>query len=66
MGIKKVPLSWFSILLIERVHIGTRALLDIKLIWFGYMARLSQWERGEGVVLVLIIILYCGGSSLII
>ncbi len=25
-----------------QVHIGARALLDIKLIWFGYIARLSQ------------------------
>jgi hypothetical protein len=24
------------------VHIGARALLDINLIWFGYIARLSQ------------------------
>jgi hypothetical protein len=29
------------------VPIGVRALLDINLIWFGYIARLSQWE-GRG------------------
>ncbi len=28
------------------VHIGARALLDINLIWFGYIARLSQWRGG--------------------
>ncbi len=27
--------------LIGGVHIGARALLDIKLLWFGYIARLS-------------------------
>jgi hypothetical protein len=28
------------------VHIGASALLDIHLIWFGYIARLSQWGGG--------------------
>jgi hypothetical protein len=28
------------------VHIGARALLGINLIWFGYIARLSQWGGG--------------------
>ncbi len=28
------------------VHIGARALLGPKLIWFGYITRLSQWEEG--------------------
>jgi hypothetical protein len=28
------------------VYIGARSLLDIKLIWFGYIARLSQCGRG--------------------
>ncbi len=32
--------------LIGRVHIGARALLDINLIWFGYIARLTQWGGG--------------------
>jgi hypothetical protein len=27
---------------------GTRAVLDINLTWFGYMACLSQWGGGEG------------------
>jgi hypothetical protein len=27
-------------------HIGVRALLFINLIWFGYIARLSQWGGG--------------------
>jgi hypothetical protein len=45
------PLSQFSISLIQGVHNGTRAMLDIpyrlkKLIWFGYIARLSQWGGG--------------------
>jgi hypothetical protein len=31
--------------LIKKVHIGARALLDMKLTWFGYIARLSQWGR---------------------
>ncbi len=31
---------------IEGVHIGARALLDINLIWFGYIARLFQWGGG--------------------
>jgi hypothetical protein len=25
------------------VYIGSTVLLDINLIWFGYIARLSQW-----------------------
>jgi hypothetical protein len=29
------------------VYIGARVLLGINLIWFGYIARLSQWEGGE-------------------
>ncbi len=33
--------------LIVGVHIGARALLDINLIWFDYIARLSQ-RGGEG------------------
>jgi hypothetical protein len=37
------------------VHIGERALLDIKLIWFGYIPRLSQWGGG-GISLVQIIL----------
>ncbi len=32
--------------LIERVHIGARALLDINLIWFGYFARFSHLGGG--------------------
>ncbi len=28
------------------VHIGARALLVINLIWFGYIASLSQWGGG--------------------
>jgi hypothetical protein len=36
---------WFSsaLSLTGRVHIGARALLDMNLIWFGFIARLSQW-----------------------
>ncbi len=34
-----VPLIW-------GVHIGARALLDINLIWFGYITCLSQGEEG--------------------
>jgi hypothetical protein len=30
----------------ERVHIRARALLDINLIRFGYISRLSQWGGG--------------------
>jgi hypothetical protein len=37
---------------IGRVRIGARALLDPKLIWFGYITRLSQWGRGGGYLLV--------------
>jgi hypothetical protein len=29
------------------VHIGARALLDINLIEFGYIARLSRWGGGS-------------------
>jgi hypothetical protein len=36
--------SAFSLL--GGVHIGARALLDPKLIWFGYITRLSQWGGG--------------------
>jgi hypothetical protein len=37
--------------LVQHVHllgeyIGARALLDINFIWFGYIARLAQWEEG--------------------
>jgi hypothetical protein len=38
-------------------HIGVIALLDIHLIWFGYIARLSQW--GERDVLLVQIISTC-------
>ncbi len=41
------PLRKFSISLTGEVHIGARALLDILLIWLGFIACLSQWE-GEG------------------
>jgi hypothetical protein len=41
--------------LIGRVHIDARALLDINLIWFGYIVRLSQWG-GEGILLVQMIL----------
>jgi hypothetical protein len=42
------PLRYGSseISLIGGVHIGARALLDINLIWFGYIARISPWEGG--------------------
>jgi hypothetical protein len=33
--------------LIDGVYIGARALLAIYLIWFGYIARPSQWSGGE-------------------
>jgi hypothetical protein len=36
-----------ALLLIGGVHIGARALLDINLIWFGYISRLSH-EVGRG------------------
>jgi hypothetical protein len=36
----------------EGVYIGARALLDISLIWFGYIARLSQWGGGGHILLV--------------
>jgi hypothetical protein len=32
--------------LLKEVHIGARALLDPKLIWFGYITCLSQWGGG--------------------
>ncbi len=32
--------------LVQHFHIGARALLDINLIWFGYIARLSLWGGG--------------------
>jgi hypothetical protein len=32
--------------LIGGVHIGARAVLDINLIWFGYMDRLFKWGGG--------------------
>jgi hypothetical protein len=41
------PLSYSAPTLIGGVHIGARALLDINLMWFGFIARLSQWE-GRG------------------
>jgi hypothetical protein len=41
------PVSYFSTFAgIGGVHIGARALLDIKFIWFGYITRLSQWGEG--------------------
>jgi hypothetical protein len=30
---------------IEGVHIGARALINIKLTWLGYIAHLSRWGR---------------------
>jgi hypothetical protein len=27
----------------REIHNGARALLDINFLWFGYIARLSQW-----------------------
>ncbi len=38
----------------QRSAQAARALLDINLIWFGYIARISQWEGG-GILLVQII-----------
>ncbi len=35
-----------SLSFIGGVHIGARALLDPKLIWFGHITRLSQWGGG--------------------
>jgi hypothetical protein len=35
-----------AISLIGGVHIGARALLNPKLIWFGCITRLSQWVGG--------------------
>ncbi len=43
---REVPTSGNSVT--GGVHIGARALLGIKLIWFGYIARLSQWGGGGG------------------
>ncbi len=40
------PLSYFSTFVYRGVHIGARAPHDINLIWFGYIARLSQWRGG--------------------
>jgi hypothetical protein len=39
-----------SLSFIEGVHIGARALHVLNLIWFGYIARLSQWGGGGGVI----------------
>ncbi len=44
------PLSWFSTFGYRGVYIGARARLDIKLVWFGYIARLSQWGGGREVI----------------
>jgi hypothetical protein len=39
-----------SVLSIKRgVHTGARALLDMKLLWFGYIARLSHARGRRGV-----------------
>jgi hypothetical protein len=38
------PLVSSALLLIGGVHIGVRAMLDMYLIWFGFIARLSKWE----------------------
>ncbi len=50
IDIEEGPLSYCSsaLSLIGGVHIGARALLDINLIWFGYIACLSQWGEGGG------------------
>jgi hypothetical protein len=37
-----------ALLLTDGVHIGARALLDINLIWFGYISCLSQRWGGRG------------------
>ncbi len=34
------------------VHIGASALLNMELIWFGYIAHLSQWGQGGRVYLL--------------
>jgi hypothetical protein len=47
-------LNKFSISLICGFHIGERALLDIKLIWFGYIARLIQWGGGGTLLQILL------------
>jgi hypothetical protein len=44
--------SKFSISSIGGVHIGVRALLVIYLIWFGFIAHLSQWGGGGIFLLV--------------
>jgi hypothetical protein len=44
------PLSWFSTFGYRGVYIGKRARLDIKLVWFGYIARLSRWGGGREVI----------------
>jgi hypothetical protein len=43
-------LSKFSTSLLGEDHIGARKLLEIQLIWFGFIARLSPW--GGGILLV--------------
>jgi hypothetical protein len=50
----KGPLSYSSVLSLRGgVHRGAIALLDINLIWFGYIARLSHAVgRGRGILLV--------------
>ncbi len=47
-NIRVMRALWVSsaLSLIGGVHIGAIALLDINLIWFGYIARLSQWGGG--------------------
>ncbi len=45
--IYSVVQHWFCISLTGGVHIGARVLLDIKLIWFGYIARLFQQRGGN-------------------
>jgi hypothetical protein len=55
------PLSWFSTFAYRGVHIAARALFDISVITFGFIACLTQ--RGEeGILLVQIIstCLRCG------
>jgi hypothetical protein len=44
------------LLVIGGLHIGARALLDINVIWFGYIARLSR--GGGGILLVQVISRY--------
>ncbi len=46
------------------VHIGARALLDHKLIWFGYITRLSQWgEGGNFLVQIIYAVTGLGGGG---